>query len=166
MSAPELRLATEADLPAINDIHSHYVKTTTSTYALEPMTPEQRHAWFVGRAEIHPVTVVEIDGEIVSWGAMGTFRVLGGYRNTVENSLYVHPNHVRKGLGTLMLLDQLDRCRQLGLHAIVAVVDSGQTASIQLHLKHGFKEVGRLPQIGRKFDRWLDAVFLEMVFDD
>jgi len=166
MSAPTLRLATESDLPAINDIHSHYVKTTTSTYALDPMTTEQRQAWFAGRADIHPVTVVEIDGEIVSWGAMGSFRMLGGYRNTVENSLYVHPSHVRKGLGTLMLLDQLARCRELGLHAIIAVVDSMQTASIQLHLKHRFKEVGRLPQIGRKFDRWLDAVFLELVLED
>lgn len=166
MTAPTLRLATEADLQAINAIHRHYVETTTSTYALEPLSDEQRSHWFASRANNHPVTVVELGAEVVAWGALGTFRVLGGYRNTVENSLYVHPDHLRKGLGTLMLLDQMARCRDLGLHAIIAVIDSQQTASIQLHLKHGFKEVGRLPQVGRKFDKWLDAVFLELILGE
>lgn len=163
MTTPPVRLATEADLPAINDIHRHYVETSTSTYALAPLTLDERTTWFCNRAAIHPVTVLEIDGAVVAWGALGTFRVLAGYRTTVENSVYVHPQYVRQGLGSRIIADQIERARQLDLRAIVAVVDSKQTASLALHKKHGFIEVGRLPQIARKFDTFHDAVFLQVL---
>jgi len=165
MSLPELRLATAADLPAINAIHSHYVTQTTCTYALEPLTLEARQAWFAGRAAIHPVTVVTQAGQVVAWGALGAFRPLAGYRTSVENSIYVHPQHLRKGLGSMILADQIERTRNLGLHAIVAVIDSQQTASIELHRKYQFVEAGRFRQIARKFDRWQDAVFMQLVLD-
>lgn len=161
----QLRLATEADLPAINEIHRHYVTTTTSTYALEPLSLEARQTWFRTRPEIHPVTLIERDGQVLAWGALGMFRTLAGYRTTVENSVYVHPQHVRKGLGSQILADQIDRARELALRCIVAVVDSKQTASLELHKKHGYVEVGRFPQIARKFDTWQDAVFLQIVLD-
>ena len=103
MSKCQLRLACEADLAAINDIFNHYVVHTTSTYTLEPISREQRQAWFADRPEIHPVTVVELDGRVVAWGALGSFRPLAGYRNTVENSVYVHPDFTHQGLGSLIL---------------------------------------------------------------
>lgn len=165
MSTPELRLATEADLPAINAIHAHYVRNTCSTYALEPLTLEARHAWFTGRPEIHPVTVVEDDGQILAWGSLGTFRTLAGYSTTVENSIYVHPNHVRRGLGSVILRDQMERVRTLDLHSIIAVIDSEQVASIRLHLKFGFHEAGRFTQLARKFDTWHDTVFMQWVIN-
>jgi L-amino acid N-acyltransferase YncA len=165
MSTPELRLATEADLPAINAIHAHYVRDTCSTYALDPLTPEARTAWFTSRPPIHPVTVVEGDGEILAWGSLGTFRVLAGYNTTVENSIYVHPDHVRRGLGSIILQDQMERVRELGLHSIIAVIDSEQMASIRLHLKFGFHEAGRFTEIARKFDAWHDTVFMQWVVE-
>lgn len=165
MSNSDVRLATEADLEAINYIHGYFVVNTTSTYALEPMTLEERTKWFTTRPDIHPVTVVERDGAVVAWGALGTFRYLGGYRTTVENSVYVHPDHHRQGLGSLILRDQIERARQLGLRSIVAVVDSMQSASLAAHQKHGFQEVGRMAQVARKFDEYRDAVFLQIVLD-
>ncbi len=93
------------------------------------------------------------------------FRLLDGYRTSVENSVYVHPNYMRQGLGSLIIADQIERARKLGLRTIVAVVDSSQTASLALHKKHGFVEVGRFPQIARKFDAWHDAVFLQVLLD-
>ncbi|QDU55141.1 GNAT family N-acetyltransferase [Aeoliella mucimassa] len=161
MSSPLLRLATEADLAAINDIHNHYVVNTTSTYALEPMTLEARRAWFTNRAEIHPVTVVERDDRIVAWGALGVFRLLAGYRTTAENSVYVHPDFVRQKLGSMILADQTRRAVELGLHSIIAVIDSEKVASIEAHRKHGFKEIGRLMQVARKFDKFQDAMFMQ-----
>ena len=163
MSTPELRLATEADLPAINAIHAHYVRHTCSTYALEPLAVEARLAWLTNRPAIHPVTVVEADGQILAWGSLGTFRALSGYNTTVENSIYVHPDHVRRGLGSIILRDQMERVRELGLHSIIAVIDSEQVASIRLHLKFGFHEAGRFTEIARKFDAWHDTVFMQWV---
>lgn len=166
MSSPVLRLATEADLPAISEIHDPYVLNTTCTYAIEPLSAESRYTWFATRPEIHPVTVVEEEGSIVAWGALGFFRLLGGYRSTVENSIYVHPDHLRRGLGSLILADQMQRARQLALHSIIAVIDSEQAGSIRLHHKHGFAEVGRCREVARKFDCYRDAVFMQWLVAD
>ena len=185
-----VRLAAEEDLPAINDIYNHYVQVSTTTYDWEPKSIEDRRTWFAPREPIHPVTVAVrvIDSSprlqppassltppasglrppaspILGWGSLHTFRGKIGYRHTVENSVYVHPDHQRAGIGSAILLDQIARARAAGLHAIVAGVDAVQSASLALHLKHGFREVGRFPEVGRKFDRWLDVIFLQLVLD-
>lgn len=163
MSSPIIRLATDADLPAINEIHSHYVTYSTSTYQLEPLTLDDRRAWFSNRPAIHPVTVAEQRGKVVAWGSLGPFRMLAGYKTTVEDSIYVHPDHVRQGIGLLLLEDQVQRSKQLGLHSIIAVIDSTQSGSLHLHQKCGFAEVGRMEQLARKFDEWRDVVFLQVI---
>jgi phosphinothricin acetyltransferase len=203
-----IRLATESDLPAINDIYNHFVPISTTTYDLQPMSIDDRRRWFKHREPIHPVTVAEQAGDwsletggaeqagdrrpatggaetndktnaaspptlqppasslqpaILGFGSLHIFRQKCGYRLTVENSVYVHPDHHRQGVGSAIILDQIERARQLGLHAIVAGIDAEQEGSLALHYKHGFREVGRFPQIGRKFDRWLDAVFMQLI---
>jgi phosphinothricin acetyltransferase len=100
---------------------------------------------------------------ILGFGSLHTFRHKPGYRLSVENSVYVHPDHHRQGVGSAIILDQIERARALGLHTIVAGIDAEQEGSLALHYKHGFREVGRFPQVGRKFDRWLDAVFMELI---
>ena len=166
MSNPVIRLATEADLPAISKIHDHYVSKTTCTYALEPLSAEARHAWLTARPDIHPVTVAEQAGAIIAWGALGFFRLLAGYRSTVENSIYVHPDFLRQRLGSLILEDQMRRAGQLGLHSIIAVIDSQQAGSIRLHATHGFAEAGRFREVARKFEAYHDAVFMQWLVAD
>jgi phosphinothricin acetyltransferase len=176
-----IRLAAAADLPAINDIYNHYVPISTTTYDIELMSLETRRQWFEGREAIHPVTVAHYDDDessvppasslrppaspIVGWGSLHTFRNKPGYRRTVENSVYVHPDRQREGIGSAILLDQIERARALGLHVIVAGIDAEQTPSLALHYKHGFREVGRFGQIGYKFDRWLDVIFMELLLE-
>jgi L-amino acid N-acyltransferase len=180
MSA-HIRLAAAADLDAINAIYNHYVAVSTTTYDDEPMTAEQRRQWFEGRQAIHPITVAVLDdaspsappasslqppvSSVVGYGSLHAFRGKRGYRFVVENSVYVHPDCQRQGIGSTILADQIERARALGLHAIVAGIDSEQTASISLHARHGFQEVARFPEIGYKFDRWLDVVFMERLLD-
>jgi phosphinothricin acetyltransferase len=160
-----IRPASEADLPAINAIYNHYVVTSTTTYDLAPLPLEDRQRWFAGRDKIHPVIVVtmQTDGaeKIVGWGSLNVFRSKPGYRFTVENSVYVHPDHQRQGIGSAILRHQIQQAKELDLHAIVAGIGAEQTASIALHGKHGFVEVARFPEIGRKFDQWLDVVFMQ-----
>jgi L-amino acid N-acyltransferase len=158
-----IRLAAAADLGAINDIYNHYVPISTATYDYEPFTADQRTAWFANRLPIHPVTVAERDGRVVGWGALNSFRAKPGYRHTVENSVYVHPDHQREGVGAAILADLVVRARELGLHAIVAGIDATHAPSITLHGRFGFVEVARFPEVGYKFDRWLDVIFMELI---
>ncbi len=161
----ELRLATQGDLEAINAIYNHFVPISTANYDYDPWTMEARRAWFEGREEVHPVTVVTHQGQVVAWGALGWFRNRIGYRTTAENSIYVHPEYQRRGLGKMILADQIERARSLGLHAIVAVIDTMQTGSIALHEGMGFHEAGRFREVGHKLGEWRDAVFMMRVVE-
>lgn len=158
-----IRPATEADLAAINDIYNHYVRHSTSTYQEEPETIEDRRQWFQRHGELHPVIVAERDGQVIGWGSLSSFHPRSAYRRTVENSIYIHPQHHRRGIGSLLLQELIACARKLGHCAIIAGADAEQTASIALHRKFQFEQVGRLRQVGFKFDRWLDVIYLELI---
>src|SRR4051812_25273283 len=115
---PLIRVATEADLVAINDIYNHYVHTSTCTYQEVPDSIEDRREWFAKKTPWHPVTVATIDGEVVGWGALSAFRERSAYRFTVENSVYVRHDLHRRGIGRALLADLIERSRAIGHRSI------------------------------------------------
>lgn len=159
----QIRPATAADLEAINAIYNHYVLHSTCTYQLRPETAAERQAWFDRHGAEHPITVAVGRGAIVGWGSLSPFHPREAYRQTVEDSVYLHPEWRGQGLGTALLADLITRAKALGHHAIIAAIDGAQPASIALHARQGFVEVGRLRAVGRKFGRWLDAVYMELL---
>jgi phosphinothricin acetyltransferase len=162
---PVIRLATESDLSVINAIYNHYVLHSTCTYQTEPETPDARAAWFASHGPKHPVTVAEVDGEVVGWGSLSPFHRRAAYGRTVENSVYVRHDRHRRGIGRALLLDLIRRATDLGHHTIIAGISADQTASIAMHAAAGFVEVGRLREVGHKFGRWLDVAYLQLMLD-
>ena len=160
-SSVVIRDAVAADLAAINAIYNHYVLNSTCTYQIEPEREEARAAWFAGRGALHPVLVAEEAGVVLGWGSLSPFHRREAFAGTAENSVYVHHGHHRRGLGSLLLAELLQRGRDQGLHTIVAAISAEQAGSIALHLRHGFRETGRLFEAGRKFGQWLDVVYLQ-----
>lgn len=156
-----IRLAAPADAVAINDIQNYYVANSTATFMTEPVTLEQRLRRLENRAPVHPATVAEMDGTIVGWGALDTFRSRPAYRHTTEFSVYVRHDCHRRGIGRAIVLDLVERARTLGHHAIVGGCCSESTAVIALLEKLGFARVAHFPEVGYKFGRWLDVVFLQ-----
>lgn len=163
---PRIRLATPADLPAINAIYNHYVPRSTCTYQTEPTTDAERAAWFASHGPEHPITVAETEGEIVGWGSLSRFHARGAFARTVENAVYVRRDLHRRGIGSALLDDLVARARSLGHHVVIAVIDSEQRGSLDLHRRAGFTEVGRLREVGHKLGRWLDAVYLQRILAD
>ena len=169
MNTPSLRDATAADLPAIRAIYNYYVLHSTCTYQLESETLAEREAWFAAHApDKHPVIVAELDDadgnrQVVGWGSLSRFHPRAGYDGTVEASVYIHHDFHRRGLGRLMLSELVDRARALGYHALIGGASADQTASIALQESLGFERVGQLKEVGRKFDRWLDVVYLQVL---
>jgi phosphinothricin acetyltransferase len=159
----EIRTATKADLVAINDIYNHYVLHSTCTYQESPEPIEGRREWFARHGPAHPITVAEVDGRVVGWGSLSAYHPRSAYRNTVENSVYVHHDFHRQGIGGLLLDDLIQRARAIGHRAIIAGIDSTQAASVALHRKFGFQHVGHLEEVGFKFDRWLDVIYMELL---
>ena len=162
--AATIHAATPADLGAINDIYNHYVLHSTCTYQEEPELPESRRQWFQHHGERHPVIVAEVDGQVAGWGSLSPYHARSAYRHTVENSVYVHHQLHRRGIGSLLLQELITRARALGYCAIIAGIDADQPGSVALHAKFRFEEVGRLKQVGFKFGRWLDVIYMELLF--
>ena len=77
--------------------------------------------------------------------------------------MYVHHEHHRRGIGSALSQDLITRARVLGFRAMIAVIDADQDASVVLHEKFGFQKVGRLKQVGFKFGRWLDVIYMELL---
>lgn len=158
---PILRPATEADLPAINEIYNHYVLHSTATYQTVPSTAEERLEWFLVHGEKHPVIVVEEEGRVVGWGSLSRFHPRAAYENSVEDSVYLHHEWLGRGLGSLVLGELLRLARELGHHTVLGGADSEQTASIALHTKFGFVKVSHLKEVGYKQGRWLDVIWMQ-----
>ena len=161
MVACSIRLATPVDAGTINDIQNHYVVSSTATFHTEPLTLDERLAWLRNRSPAHPVTVAEIEGAIVGWGALEVFRGRPAYRHTAEFSVYVHHDWHRQGIGRAIMADLETRARDLHYHALVGGCCSESTAVIAMLEALGYERVARFREVGRKFERWLDVVFLE-----
>jgi phosphinothricin acetyltransferase len=159
-----IRLATAADLAAINDIYNYYVPRSTCTYQLELEPLEARQAWFEKHAsDKYPVTVAEADGIVVGWGSLSKFRDRAAYDGTVEASVYIHNEYHRRGIGRAILIDLIERARKIGYHTLIGGASADQTASVRLQESLGFETVGTFRQVGYKFGQWLDVIFLQLM---
>jgi L-amino acid N-acyltransferase len=159
------RPARKTDVPAILEIYNDAVLNLTASYDEESQTLATRAAWWEEHQEQRlPVFVAE-DGAagVVGWSSLSRFRPKIGYRFTVEDSVYIAPGWRGRGIGKLLLPPLIQSASALGMHAIVAGIDSEGTASIRLHEGFGFREVARFREVGFKFGRWLDVIFMELL---
>jgi len=158
-----IRTAREEDLSAILKIYNHIILNTAAVYHYEAHTMEMRKAWYDGRVQSgFPVFVAEDDGEVVGFSSFGPFRPWPGYKYTVENSVYVAEGQRGKGIGALLMAPLIQSAREMDMHAVIAVIDADNDASVQLHRRFGFEEVGHFKQVGYKFGRWLNLTFMEL----
>jgi phosphinothricin acetyltransferase len=158
----DIRTATEADLPAILAITNDAILNTTSSWNIHPTTLEARRQWLADRqAAGLPVLVSVIDGAVAGFGSYGSFRAWDGYALTVEHSIYVDAGFRRRGAGRVLLAALIDHATAAGMHVMMGVISADNAVSVRLHEQFGFAVVGRLPEVGRKFDRWLDLVLMQ-----
>ena len=158
-----IRPARPADLPALLEIYNDAVVHTTSSWDLLPWTPVEHAEWYATKVgHGHPVLVADDDGEVVGYAAYGPFRPKAGYSRTMEHSVYVLPSHQGRGIGRALLVAVIEAARADGVHSLIGGLSADNEVSMALHRSLGFVEVGRLPEVGRKFDRWLDLVLLQL----
>jgi len=158
----EIRDAVEADLERITEIYNEVLTTSTAIFNDRPATVEERIGWWKGRVEQgFPVLVAFEDGVILGFATFGDFRSWPGYRFTVEGTIHIHSTARRKGVGVTLLNALLDRAKAAGKHVMIAGVDALNIASLKFLEGHGFERVGHLHEVGYKFDRFLDLIFLE-----
>jgi L-amino acid N-acyltransferase YncA len=158
-----VRGCTPDDLPAIQRIYAHYVLTSVATFE---ETPPPVGYWQGRYDEIRglglPFLVAELDGRVVGYCFCSRWRPRPAYRRTVEDSIYLDPEAVGKGIGRALLTELLALCDAAGIREIVAVIATGpEDASAALHRRLGFRDVGTLSGVGFKFDRWIDTILMQ-----
>jgi L-amino acid N-acyltransferase len=161
-----IRDATAADLPAIRALFNALIPTTTIAWRDDEATVEEMAAWFAEQqADGHPILVAEHDGEVVGYTCWTGFRRFPGYRHTAELTVHVDGDHHGRGVGRALLTALVEEAARRDVHVLVAAVDGDNTGSIAFHQALGFVEVARMPEVGRKFDRWLELVLLQRTID-
>lgn len=165
MSEVRVRPATAADLAGIHEIYNEAVRNTTATYDYEPRDPAYREHWFRDHErERYPVFVaVGPEDRVLGWSSLSQYRERIGYRFTAENSVYVAADQRGKGIGRLLLPPLIANARRRGLHVIIAAIDAENEASIRLHASFGFQKVGLFREVGHKFGRWLDVLYMQLI---
>lgn len=163
----EIRDARDQDLPGILAIYNDAVENTTAIWNETLVDLANRRAWLADRhAAGFPVLVaVNAGGEVLGYASYGTWRSIEGFRHTVEHSVYVRGDQRGQGLGPALMQALIDRAREAGLHVLVAAIESENAASIRLHERLGFVTTGQMPQVGRKFGRWLDLTFMQLILE-
>lgn len=158
-----LRDATASDLPTVQRLYAHHVLHGLASFDEEPPDlPEmiRRHRDIVARGL--PFVVAELDGRIAGFAYAAPYRLRTAYRYAVEDSVYVAPDAMGRGIGRSALAEVIRRTTALGYRQMVAVIgDSANHASIRLHEAAGFVHAGRLRSVGFKFGRWVDSVLMQ-----
>lgn len=157
-----IRDAGPDDAPAIAAIYAHHVLHGTATFDTEPPPVDSWRAR-IGeiRARGWPMIVSERDGAVTGYAYATQFRDRPAYAATCENSIYVAPDALGSGIGTALLGKLLVRAGHAGFEQMIAVIGGGEPASVALHAKLGFVHAGRMRDVGRKFGRLLDTVYMQ-----
>jgi len=155
-----IREAATEDIESIARIYNHYVLHGTATFDTEPKSIEDRAVWLDSHGPRHPVLVALVDGDVVGWGSLSPWHTRPAYDDSVEVSTYIDPDHLGEGIGSQLMEALIERASDIGHHAVISQIVAGNEASLALGERFGFREVGRLPEVGRKFGTLLDVVLM------
>jgi phosphinothricin acetyltransferase len=160
-----IRDAVIQDLPAMLDIYNYAIVNLNATFDLEEQTLDQRKVWFNKYGGSHPLIVAESAGEVAGYCSLSPFSPKEAYSKTAEVSIYISEKHQGKGMGRTLLTEILERAKQLDFHSIIAIITSGNESSVKLHEKFGFTFIGRLQEVGYKFDQWQDVDYFQLLLN-
>lgn len=158
----QIRDAVQADFDQITAIYNEVLTHSTAIYNDRPASVEDRIAWGKARLEQGYPVLVTADGDrIAGFASFGDFRSWPGYRFTVEGTVHIHAEARGQGVGTELLKAITERAKMLGKHTMIAGVDADNVASLRFLERFGFVRAAHLREVGFKFDRFLDLIFLQ-----
>jgi phosphinothricin acetyltransferase len=158
-----VRPARAEDLAGLTEIYNHFVVSSHVTFDVEPFTADGRREWFSHYAEDGPfrLLVAEAGGTVRGYATSSPFRTRPAYRTSVETSVYCRPDATGVGLGTRLYQRLFEGIAGLDLHRAYAGITLPNEASLALHRRFGFREVGTFREVGFKFGRYWDVLWLE-----
>jgi L-amino acid N-acyltransferase YncA len=162
MAGIVVRPAARADAEAVAAIYAHHVLHGTASFDTDPPSVDfWRHKIGDIAGKGWPILIAEIDGDVAGYAYATQFRDRPAYAASCEDSIYVAPDRVGQGVGTALLSALIEAAREYGFEQMIAVIGGAEPASVALHEKAGFVEAGRMRNVGRKFGRVLDTLYMQ-----
>ncbi len=159
----KIREAVKEDLPIILEIMNDAILNSTAIYDYNA-TLEYINNWFAKKqSDNMPVIVGEHEGKTIGFGSYDIFRNWDGYKYSAEHSIYIASEFRGHGRGSELLQKLIELAKKQGFHTLIAGIDADNEGSCKFHCRFGFVEVGRLREVGYKFDRWLDIIFMQLL---
>jgi phosphinothricin acetyltransferase len=160
-----IRRAAQSDLPMLVEIFNHYVIHSHATFQTELQTVESRQPWFDAYGEgRHQLLVASLEGTVVGYASSSPYRPGPAFETTVETSVYLHPDHRARGTGSALYEALFERMRHQDVHLAVAGIALPNAASLALHRRMGFEEVGTFRDYARKNGSWISSTWLQRGF--
>lgn len=158
-----IRKADNRDAEQIVNIYNYYIKTSTVTFETAILTKEEMKQRITKILEKYPFLVFEKDEQILGYAYANLFRTRVAYEQASESSVYVHPNHFKKGIATQLYKALLIDMKKHDLKTAIGGITLPNEASVVLHEKLGFKKVAHFEKVGYKFEQWLDVGFWQIL---
>jgi phosphinothricin acetyltransferase len=167
MAEITVRDATPDDMEAVCAIYNDAVENTTAIWNEVLVDVANRVDWLAARRKGGFPVLVAVDdaGGVLGYASFGDWRAFDGYRHTVEHSVYIRSDQRGRGIAGLLMNALVERARALNKHIMVGAIEAGNASSIRLHEKLGFEQVGLMKEVGMKFGKWLDLVFMQLKID-
>jgi phosphinothricin acetyltransferase len=162
----QIKPATLEHIPEITRIFAHHIQTGTGSFHITPPSLlEMQQKWHELQDRQHPwlVGVENSTQKIVGFCYASDFRKKEAFQFTLEDTIYVHPDHLHQGIGKALLGALINQCKTLGFEQLVAVIgDASNQGSIALHTSQGFTHCGTLKKVGKKHGLTLDIVLMQL----
>ncbi len=161
-----IRPASATDLEAITRIYNYYIEHTAITFDISPYAPKDREAWFTRHqpGSRYQLWTLTLQDKVAGYACSGPLRSKAAYDTSVETSIYLAQQAIGQGLGRALYQHLLDSLKHSAdpIHRCYGIITQPNDASMALHHRLGFKEVGRLSEVGFKFDRYWDTIWMEL----
>lgn len=158
-----IRIVEISDASEIARIYNHYVLETNISFETEPLSVEEMSRRISSIAAEFPYLVYEEDGAILGFCYVHQWKVKAAYGRTLETTVYLAPECMRKGIGSQLMKRLIDDCRKMGVKSLIACITAGNSASIMLHRSLGFREASYFVSVGYKNGEWLDVTDYQLI---
>ncbi|MBE6318287.1 MAG: N-acetyltransferase [Bacteroidales bacterium] len=158
-----IRNVKASDASAIVEIYNEYILNTTISFEMEPLSVEQMRQRIEDISAHCPYLVWEEDDEIAGYCYAHPWKERAAYHNTLETTIYLSPRHFLKGIGTKLMKQLIEDCRQAGFKVLIACITANNEVSIEMHRRLGFKKVSHFEQVGEKLDQLLDVIDMQLI---
>ena len=160
----EIDIATKQDLNRIIEIYNWAIENTSATFDTDSKTIQSQFGWFESHDEKHPVIVARKNGRVLAWGSISPWSDRCAYSGTGEISFYVDPDFHRKGIGFNILKRLIEIGKEKNFRTLVSRIAGKSEASVHLHKKLGFSNIGTMKNVGKKFDEIIDVHLMQILF--